>query len=290
MLPPTQPLTCAPSGRYSHSSTELLSLFLPVRHHLKPSVAETMPQRGLHPLLHTVRIVMRNGASFTMRTTMRRTTPYMLQHVSSWLFGGSWPPALQGCNAVSGTLQEAVELYHETQARSTEPQLPPAPPPPPSLLLLLSLRHHSFACCRTQPPTRSTQANRRACRWKMSACRRAFPFLPTPLGPACCLPCGGAEVGAGSALHIRPTGSSPTDSADSCALSYARICPPLVLLLNSMRWLPLAVPFLQKLMSKFGGFLREGQDEAAAGGSGAAAAAKAAPAAAAAKGKKGKKK
>lgn len=38
-----------------------------------------MPQRGLHPLLHTVRMVLRNGASFEMQTTMRRTSPYMLQ-------------------------------------------------------------------------------------------------------------------------------------------------------------------------------------------------------------------
>ncbi|KAL4451540.1 hypothetical protein ABPG75_007202 [Micractinium tetrahymenae] len=46
----------------------------------EPAVAGTMPQRGLHPLLHTVRVVMRNGASFTMQSTMRRTTPYVLQH------------------------------------------------------------------------------------------------------------------------------------------------------------------------------------------------------------------
>ena len=38
-------------------------------------------KKGLQPLLHTVRIVMRNGASFNIQTTMRRSTPYMLQAV-----------------------------------------------------------------------------------------------------------------------------------------------------------------------------------------------------------------
>jgi hypothetical protein len=36
-------------------------------------------KKGLQPLLHTVRVVMRNGASFNLQTTMRRSTPYMLQ-------------------------------------------------------------------------------------------------------------------------------------------------------------------------------------------------------------------
>ena len=41
-----------------------------------------MGQRGIHPLLHTMRVVMRNGASFNVETTMFRPNPYMLQVVS----------------------------------------------------------------------------------------------------------------------------------------------------------------------------------------------------------------
>jgi hypothetical protein len=43
-----------------------------------------MPQKGLHPLLRTCRVVMRNGASFEIQTTMNRSTPYMLQTVRDW--------------------------------------------------------------------------------------------------------------------------------------------------------------------------------------------------------------
>lgn len=39
-------------------------------------------KKGMQPLLHTMRVVMRNGASFNIQTTMRRSTPYMLQAVS----------------------------------------------------------------------------------------------------------------------------------------------------------------------------------------------------------------
>ncbi|KAI3437645.1 hypothetical protein D9Q98_000096 [Chlorella vulgaris] len=38
-----------------------------------------MVQKGIHPLLNTLRVVMRNGASFTIQTTLRRSAPYMLQ-------------------------------------------------------------------------------------------------------------------------------------------------------------------------------------------------------------------
>ena len=40
-------------------------------------------KKGLQPLMHTVRVVMRNGASFNIQTTMRRAGPYMLQTVSA---------------------------------------------------------------------------------------------------------------------------------------------------------------------------------------------------------------
>ena len=45
-------------------------------------------KKGLQPLLHTVRVVTRNGASFNIQTTMRRSTPYMLQAVRR-RWGGS---------------------------------------------------------------------------------------------------------------------------------------------------------------------------------------------------------
>ena len=35
----------------------------------------------MHPLLHRVTVVMRNGASFQLATTMERTTPYFLREV-----------------------------------------------------------------------------------------------------------------------------------------------------------------------------------------------------------------
>lgn len=40
-----------------------------------------MPQKGIHPLLNTMRVVMRDGSSFTVQTTLRRLAPYMLQVV-----------------------------------------------------------------------------------------------------------------------------------------------------------------------------------------------------------------
>lgn len=36
-------------------------------------------RKGIHPLLRTVRVVMRNGASFEIPTTMNRATPLILQ-------------------------------------------------------------------------------------------------------------------------------------------------------------------------------------------------------------------
>ncbi len=40
-----------------------------------------MVRKGVHPLLHRVTVVMRNGASFQLATTMERTTPYFLREV-----------------------------------------------------------------------------------------------------------------------------------------------------------------------------------------------------------------
>lgn len=36
-------------------------------------------KKGIHPLMRTMRVVMRNGASYTIQTVLNRTTPYMLQ-------------------------------------------------------------------------------------------------------------------------------------------------------------------------------------------------------------------
>ena len=41
-----------------------------------------MPKKGLHPLIRTMRVVMRNGASFQVQTVLNRPLPYMLQVVS----------------------------------------------------------------------------------------------------------------------------------------------------------------------------------------------------------------
>ena len=43
-----------------------------------------MVRKGVHPLLHRVTVVMRNGASFQLATTMERTTPYFLREVRGW--------------------------------------------------------------------------------------------------------------------------------------------------------------------------------------------------------------
>lgn len=40
-----------------------------------------MVRPGLQPMLHRVTVIMRNGASFQMATTMERTTPYFLREV-----------------------------------------------------------------------------------------------------------------------------------------------------------------------------------------------------------------
>ena len=36
-------------------------------------------RKGIHPLMRTVTIVMRNGASFNIQAILNRSTPYMLQ-------------------------------------------------------------------------------------------------------------------------------------------------------------------------------------------------------------------
>lgn len=38
-----------------------------------------MVRAGIHPVLNRVTVIMRNGASFQMATTMERTTPYFLR-------------------------------------------------------------------------------------------------------------------------------------------------------------------------------------------------------------------
>ena len=40
-----------------------------------------MVRAGIHPILNRVTVIMRNGASFQMATTMERTTPYFLREV-----------------------------------------------------------------------------------------------------------------------------------------------------------------------------------------------------------------
>jgi hypothetical protein len=54
-----------------------------------------MPQKGIHPFLRTCRVVMRNGASFEIQTTMNRSTPYMLQTVRR----GPLPAPQRRCGA-----------------------------------------------------------------------------------------------------------------------------------------------------------------------------------------------
>lgn len=53
-----------------------------------------MVQKGIHPLLNTLRVVMRNGASFTIQTTLRRSAPYMLQTVGALAQSLPTPPPL----------------------------------------------------------------------------------------------------------------------------------------------------------------------------------------------------
>ena len=36
-------------------------------------------KKGIHPLMRTMRVVMRNGASFDIRGVLNRQMPYMLQ-------------------------------------------------------------------------------------------------------------------------------------------------------------------------------------------------------------------
>jgi hypothetical protein len=67
-----------------------LSLSLAIASHLYPG----MVQKGIHPLLNTLRVVMRNGASFTIQTTLRRSAPYMLQTVGALAQSLPTPPPL----------------------------------------------------------------------------------------------------------------------------------------------------------------------------------------------------
>ncbi len=36
-------------------------------------------RKGIHPLMRGMRVVMKNGSSFTVQSVLNRTTPYMLQ-------------------------------------------------------------------------------------------------------------------------------------------------------------------------------------------------------------------
>ena len=55
-------------------------------------------KKGIRPLMNSVRVVLRNGASFQLATTMRRSGPVFLQHVRAG--GGAArqaAPAGAGC-------------------------------------------------------------------------------------------------------------------------------------------------------------------------------------------------
>lgn len=140
----------------------------------EPSVAGTMPQRGLHPLLHTVRVVMRNGASFTMQTTMRRTTPYVLQHVSTCVLSGSFPAWALDMGCKGGKLRRDVEylsrsggkaaLLASAGAASRHCRCFVCPVFHPSL-------DNYVARCRTLRQIQCTLARRQAFRLRTSACR-----------------------------------------------------------------------------------------------------------------------
>lgn len=41
-------------------------------------MASKMPKKGVHPLMRTFTVVMRNGASIQMASVLNRTTPYAL--------------------------------------------------------------------------------------------------------------------------------------------------------------------------------------------------------------------
>ncbi|PRW20871.1 Leucine Rich Repeat isoform B [Chlorella sorokiniana] len=63
----------------SHASPHHRSSLPGARSRISKRSSSMGVKKGLQPLLHTVRVVMRNGASFNLQTTMRRSTPYMLQ-------------------------------------------------------------------------------------------------------------------------------------------------------------------------------------------------------------------
>lgn len=76
-----------------------------------PQHSASMPQKGLHPLRHLVRVVQRNGASFTLETTMRRSAPYVLQSVRLRVGAGQEPPGQCGALGSSPPPATATEQH-----------------------------------------------------------------------------------------------------------------------------------------------------------------------------------
>ena len=47
------------------------------------SAAVAMPKKGIHPMLYQMTVVLRNGASIQMPTTIPRSTPLFLREVQA---------------------------------------------------------------------------------------------------------------------------------------------------------------------------------------------------------------
>ena len=44
----------------------------------------TMPRKGIHPLMRSMTVVLRNGSSFQACTALNRKTPWKMQMVRRW--------------------------------------------------------------------------------------------------------------------------------------------------------------------------------------------------------------
>lgn len=63
-----------------------------------------MPRRGLHPLLHNVTVVLRNGASVTVQSAGRARGPVMLSVVRVEGDGGG-APACPACDRTTARVR-----------------------------------------------------------------------------------------------------------------------------------------------------------------------------------------
>jgi ribosomal protein L31 len=93
-----------------------------------------MPKKGIHPLMRAVRIVMRDGGSYMVRSTLARAAPYVL--TTDTTTHPAWTGEKAGLSLedarigrIAKRYEGFVDMGEGGAAAATAPAAAAAPPP-----------------------------------------------------------------------------------------------------------------------------------------------------------------